>query len=158
MAAFDTVVRNGKVATASDVFHADIGITDGKIAALGVDLDKGKEEIDATGLLVTPGGIDSHCHVEQMGSTGTWTADDWFTGTRSAACGGTTTIMPFACQLRGQSLRQVVEDYHERAGPKGGGRLCLPSDRFRPHRAGRRSGAARADQGRLHQLQDLPDI
>ena len=118
MAAYDLVVRNGKVATASDVFTADIGITGGKIAALGAGLDKGADEIDATGLLVTPGGIDSHCHVEQMGSTGTWTADDWFTGTRSAACGGTTTIMPFACQLRGQSLRQVVEDYHERAGPK----------------------------------------
>jgi dihydropyrimidinase len=106
------------VATASDVFDADIAVSDGKIAALGTSLPSGKEEIDASGLLVTPGGVDSHCHVEQVSATGIWTADDWFTATRSAACGGTTTIMPFACQHRGQSLREVVNDYHDRAAPK----------------------------------------
>ncbi|MEE8332800.1 MAG: dihydropyrimidinase, partial [Alphaproteobacteria bacterium] len=118
MAEFDLVVRNGRVATESDVFEADIGVTDGRIVALGQGLAPGTEEIDATGLLVTPGGIDSHCHVEQISSTGIWTADDWFTATRSAACGGTTTIMPFACQHKGQSLGAVVADYHDRAGPK----------------------------------------
>ena len=56
--------------------------------------------------------------IEQISSNGVWTADDWFTASRSAACGGTTTIMPFACQHKGQSLREVVEDYHHRAGPK----------------------------------------
>ncbi len=118
MAEYDLVVRGARVATASDVFEADIGIRDGRIAALGETLAAGADEIDAHGLLITPGGVDSHCHVEQVSSFGTWTADDWFTATRSAACGGTTTIMPFACQHRGQSLREVVQDYHDRAGPK----------------------------------------
>ncbi len=118
MAQYDLVVRGGRVATASDVFDADIGINDGKISALGKGLDAGTEEIDAGGLLITPGGVDSHCHVEQISGSGIWTADDWFTATRSAACGGTTTIMPFACQHKGDSLRAVVQDYHDRAGPK----------------------------------------
>lgn len=118
MASYDLVVRGGRVATASDVFAADIGINGGRIVALGAELDAGADEIDAAGKLITPGGIDSHCHVEQVSSTGIWTADDWFTATRSAACGGTTTILPFACQHRGQSLRDVVRDYHDRAGPK----------------------------------------
>ncbi|CAN0540867.1 unnamed protein product, partial [Laminaria digitata] len=97
MAEYDLVIRGARVATASDVFEAEIGIKDGKIEALGRSLGPGTEEVDATGLLVTPGGVDSHCHVEQISSTGIWTADNWFTATRSAACGGTTTIMPFAC-------------------------------------------------------------
>ncbi len=118
MADYELVIRNGRIATASDVFTADIGVVGGKIVALGQSLDAGAEEIDASGLLITPGGVDSHCHVEQMSGSGVWTADDWFTATRSAACGGTTTIMPFACQHKGQSLRDVVEDYHDRAGPK----------------------------------------
>ncbi len=118
MAEFDLVVRNGRVATASDVFDADIGVADGRIVALGQGLAAGAEEIDAAGLLVTPGGVDSHCHVEQVSAGGIWTADDWFSATRSAACGGTTTIMPFACQHKGQSLGAVVADYHDRAGPK----------------------------------------
>ena len=65
--------------------------------------------------LVLPGGVDAHCHVDQKSSSGLMTADDFFTAGVSAACGGTTTIIPFAAQHRGQSLREVVEAYHERA-------------------------------------------
>jgi dihydropyrimidinase len=115
---YDLVVRNGTVATASDVFRADIGIADGRVATIGADLPAGRREIDADGRIVTPGGIDSHCHIEQRSSTGIMTADDFFTATRSAACGGTTTVIPFAAQHRGMSLRQVVKDYHACAGPK----------------------------------------
>src|SRR5580704_10128197 len=115
---FDLVVRQGTIATASDTYRADLGVKDGRIAAIGVNLGKGHREIQAEGLLVLPGGIDSHCHIEQKSSTGVMTADDFFTGTRSAACGGTTTIIPFAAQHRGMSLRDVVRDYHECAGPK----------------------------------------
>ncbi|MBT5051071.1 MAG: amidohydrolase family protein, partial [Rhodospirillaceae bacterium] len=118
MTAFDLVIRNGHVATSEDEFDTDIGVTDGRIAALGAGLEEGTEEIDAAGKLITPGGVDSHCHVEQISANGVWTADDWFTATRSAACGGTTTIIPFACQHRGNSLRDVVQAYHEMAGPK----------------------------------------
>ena len=102
---FDLVVRGGTVVTAADTFRADVGIRDGAIAALARDLDGGGEEIDASGKLVLPGGIDSHCHIEQMSAAGVLCADDFYTGSVSAAFGGTTTIIPFAAQHRGQSLR-----------------------------------------------------
>jgi len=114
---FAAVIKGGTVATAADTFQADVAIDGGKIAAIGRDL-KGTKEIDARGLLVLPGGIDSHVHIEQKSSAGIMTADDFYTGTRSAAAGGTTTVIPFAAQQRGQSVRQVVEDYHKAAGPK----------------------------------------
>ena len=115
---FDLVIRGGTVATAADTFPADVGIRDGRIVALAQDLGKGEDEIDAAGKLVLPGGIDSHCHIEQMSANGILCADDFYTGSVSAAFGGTTTIIPFAAQHRGQSLREVVEAYHGCAGPK----------------------------------------
>ncbi|MCA3265003.1 MAG: amidohydrolase family protein, partial [Azospirillum sp.] len=118
MAAYDTVVRGGTIATAGESFRGDIGIKDGKIAALGENLPKAEVDIDARGRLVTPGGIDAHCHVAQLSGMGVMTADDFESATRSAMCGGTTTIVPFAAQHRGQSLRQVVKDYHARADGK----------------------------------------
>jgi dihydropyrimidinase len=81
-------------------------------------LPAGKEDIDASGLLAMPGGIDSHCHVEQISSNGLMTADDFHSATVSAAFGGTTTIIPFAAQHRGMSLPKVVAEYHACAGPK----------------------------------------
>lgn len=116
--AFDLVIRNADVATASDRFQCDIGIRDGKIEALGHKLAAGAEEIDATGLLVLPGGVDAHCHLDQPMPDGMRMADDFFTGTRSAACGGTTTVIPFAAQAKGGSLLAAVEDYHARAADK----------------------------------------
>ena len=74
--------------------------------------------IDARGRLVLPGGVDGHCHMDQQPWEGRETADDFLSGTVSAACGGTTTVIPFAMQLRGQSLASIVADYHERARPK----------------------------------------
>ena len=118
MAELDLVVRGGTVATAADVVVADIGILDGRIVAIGDALDAGEAEIDATGKVVTPGGVDSHCHLDQPMSDGSVMADDFESGTISAAFGGTTTVLPFACQLQGQSLRDVVEDYHQRANGK----------------------------------------
>jgi dihydropyrimidinase len=118
MAQFDTVIRNGTLATASDVFAADLGIAGGRIAAIGTGLGAGKTEIDAQGRLVLPGGVDGHCHFDQPTSDGTIMADDFFTGSRSAAWGGTTTVIPFAIQFKGQSLRDAVADYHRRADGK----------------------------------------
>jgi len=115
---FDLVIRNGKVATASDEFIADVGVRDGVIVALGRSLGSGQREIDASGKLVLPGGVDSHCHIEQRSSGGLMCADDFHSGTVSAAFGGTTTIIPFAAQQRGQSLHDVVAEYHAAAGPK----------------------------------------
>jgi len=113
----DLVVRNARVATASDVFECDIGIADGRIAALARQLD-GATTIDAAGRWVLPGGVDSHCHLDQPMTNGSRMADDFRSGTLSAACGGTTTVIPFACQMKGQSLRAAVDDYHRRAEGK----------------------------------------
>ncbi len=118
MADFDVVIRNGTVATAADTVRCEVGIRDGKVTALAERLGPGSEEIDASGHLVLPGGIDTHCHIDQRSSMGATNADDFRSGSISAACGGTTTIMPFAAQHRGQSLRTVVDDYHKRAEGK----------------------------------------
>ena len=114
---FDLVIRGGTVVTASDSVRCDVGIRDGRIAALADELARGADEIDATGKLVLPGGVDGHCHIAQLSSLGLMSADDFESGTIAAAFGGTTTIIPFAAQHRGQSLRQVVQEYHERARP-----------------------------------------
>lgn len=115
---FDLVVRNARVATASDIFESDIGIRDGKIAQLGAHLPTGTREYDAQGRVVTPGGIDAHCHLDQPMQPPVRMADDFDSGTRAAACGGTTTVIPFAAQTKGQSLRAAVADYHRRAEGK----------------------------------------
>ena len=112
---FDTVIRNGLVATAAETMYADIGIRGGRVVALGQELARGRDEIDARGKLVMPGGVDAHCHLDQPMEDGLRMADDFLSGTRSAACGGTTTVIPFAAQMKGQSLRAAVEDYHRRA-------------------------------------------
>ncbi len=111
MAPFDTVIRGGRVATACDDFIADVGIIDGKIAALGTRLDTGRIEIDARERLVLPGGIDSHSHIEQLSAAGIMNADTFQSATTSAAFGGTTTVICFAAQHVGMRLRKVVEDY-----------------------------------------------
>ena len=118
MSEYDLVIRGGTVATAADTTLCDVGIKDGAVAALGKNLGSGTREIDATGRFVLPGGIDSHCHIEQRSSAGVVCADDFYSATVAAAFGGTTTVIPFAAQHRGQSLRRVVEEYHEAAGPK----------------------------------------
>ena len=66
-------------------------------------------------MLVLPGGVDGHCHLDQPMPDGLRMADDFLTGTRSALCGGTTTVIPFAAQAKGQSLQAAVDDYHRRA-------------------------------------------
>jgi len=115
---FDLTIRNGTVVTATDTFAADIGVKGGQVAALARGLAAGKRDIDAAGKLVLPGGVDSHCHIEQLSSNGVMTADDFYSGTVSAAFGGTTTIIPFAAQHRGMKIRDVVADYAKRAREK----------------------------------------
>ena len=112
---FDLVVRNAQVATASDCYEADIGVRGGRIVQIGTGLPAGTREIDAAGRVVTPGGVDAHCHLDQPMAPPVRMADDFESGTRAAACGGTTTVIPFAAQEKGQSLRAAVEDYHQRA-------------------------------------------
>jgi dihydropyrimidinase len=116
--ALDLVVRNARIATAADLFDADIGIAGGTVVALGRGLPKAAQEIDAGGRYVLPGGVDAHCHLDQPMPPPMKMADDFGSGTRSAACGGTTTVIPFAAQQKGGSLRAAVEDYHRRADGK----------------------------------------
>src|ERR1700704_6872251 len=117
---YDLVIRNGRVAPPADTTSCDVGIQNGTIVALGQSLAAGMQDIDATGRLVLPGAIDSHCHIEQKSSAGVICADDFYSATVSAAFGGTTTVIPFAGQHHGQSLREVVTEYHAAAEPKAG--------------------------------------
>lgn len=118
MSEFDLAVRGGTVVTAASKMTCDVGIRDGEIVALAKELGPAAKDIDATGKLVLPGGIEGHCHIEQKSSSGLMTSDDFKSATISAAFGGNTTVIPFAAQHRGDSLRKTVEDYHACAGPK----------------------------------------
>jgi dihydropyrimidinase len=118
---FDLVVRNAVAVTASDIQRCDIGVRAGRIVALAERLDPGTRELDAQGRYVLPGGVDGHCHLDQPMPAPMRLADDFESGTRSAACGGTTTVIPFAAQEKGGSLAAAVEDYHRRAE----GKACI---------------------------------
>lgn len=115
---FDTVIRNGTVVTASDTFVSDVGIKNGRIVALATDLTDADELIDATGLFVLPGGIDSHVHLDQPSGEGIVMADDFDSGTRSAAIGGNSSVLAFCMQEKGQSLREALKVYHGKAEGK----------------------------------------
>src|SRR5246500_4784083 len=116
---FDTIIANGRVVTASDTYTADIAIRDGRIAALGQGLprENAKRLLDATGKYVFPGGIDVHTHLD-MPFGGTTSADDFETGTRAAAFGGTTTLIDFAIQYKGQTLRTAFDAWMKKASGK----------------------------------------
>lgn len=112
---YDLIIKDGTVVTTGSVGIADVAIRYGKIAAIGEDLQGAAQTIDATGKVVVPGGIETHCHIEQEAATGAMTSDDYFTGSRSAAFGGNTTFVPFAAQHRGQKIPDVLATYDERA-------------------------------------------
>ena len=115
MAQLDLLIRNGTVVTAADIVRCDVGVKDGRVALLGRNLEDAAETVDATDKLVLPGGIDSHVHVDEPPFQGILNVDDFRSATRSAACGGTTTIVPFVQQEAGKGLRQSVNAYHEKA-------------------------------------------
>jgi len=117
-ASFDLTIRNGRISNADRTFFADIGVRDGVIVEIAPDLPPGTRDIDATGRWVLPGGIDSHCHIEQLSGMGVMCADDFYSGTVSAAFGGTTTILSFAAQHRGDSIPEVVQAYAKLAAEK----------------------------------------
>jgi dihydropyrimidinase len=112
MAAFDTVIRHGTIVTASETCKADVGIRDGRIVSIGEALTDADEIVDATGMLVLPGGIDSHVHISQPSGPGIVMADDFASATRAAAFGGNTFVMPYCLQAKGQPLREALKDYH----------------------------------------------
>ncbi|MFZ5852907.1 MAG: dihydropyrimidinase [Chloroflexota bacterium] len=113
-----TLITNGTIVTADGSYQADILVEGETIALIGRDLAAGgvtaDETIDAAGKYVIPGGIDVHTHME-LPFGGTFAKDTFFTGTRAAACGGTTTIVDFAVQSRGRSLREGLDTWHAKA-------------------------------------------
>lgn len=116
---FDVIIRNGTVVTATDSYVADVGIADGKVAAIAGELpaQNASQILDASGKLLLPGGIDVHTHLD-MPFGGTTSADDFETGTRAAAFGGTTTLIDFAIQYKGQPLRQAFDTWMSKASSK----------------------------------------
>lgn len=113
----DLAIRGGKVATASDTFDADIGVRDGRIVAIAEALDA-PDVIDATGKLVLPGGIEAHCHIAQESGMGLMTADDYQSGSISAAFGGNSSFVPFAAQNKGEAIQDTIARYDDRASPR----------------------------------------
>jgi dihydropyrimidinase len=113
-----TLLKNGNIITAVDNYVGDILIEDETISLIGTRLDMPADRvIDAAGKLVIPGGIDPHTHME-LPFGGTTTSDDFRTGTIAAAHGGTTTIIDFAIQYKGESLTQAIDNWHRKAAGK----------------------------------------
>ncbi|HEX8844226.1 MAG TPA: dihydropyrimidinase [Pyrinomonadaceae bacterium] len=113
-----TLIRNGRIVTAVDDYKADVLIDGETVSMIGAKLDMEADRvIDATGKLVIPGGIDPHTHME-LPFGGTQASDDFRTGTIAAAHGGTTTIIDFAVQYKGQSLIEAVDNWHKKAEGK----------------------------------------
>jgi dihydropyrimidinase len=109
------LIKNGRVITATDDYVADIFIEGECISAIGKNLDvKADKEIDATGKLVMPGGIDPHVHLD-MPFMGTFSSDSYETGTRAALYGGTTTVIDFILQKQGNSLQSALDEWNGRA-------------------------------------------
>ena len=117
--AFDTLITGGTVVTATDTYPADVAISAGKIIAIGKDLprENTRRVLDASGKYVMPGGIDVHTHLD-MPFGGTTSADDFETGTRAALFGGTTTLIDFAIQYKGQTLRHAFDTWMQKASSK----------------------------------------
>ena len=109
------LIKNGRVITASEDYIADIFIEGEKIEAIGRDLQmKAGETVDASGMLVFPGGIDPHVHLD-MPFMGTYSSDSYETGTRAALFGGTTMVIDFILQKQGASLQAALDEWNSRA-------------------------------------------
>jgi len=109
------LIKNGRIVTASEDYIADIYIEGEHIAAIGQNLNvNADKEIDATGKLVFPGGIDPHVHLD-MPFMGTFSSDNYSTGTLAALHGGTTSVIDFILQTQGKSLRNALETWQGRS-------------------------------------------
>lgn len=111
----DLVIQNARMVTPDGIVQGDLAVADGKIVSVATPVGDARTRIDANGKWVMPGGIDPHAHIEQMSGMGQWNADTFETATKSAAMGGTTSVISFAAQAGGQSLSDTVGDYAARA-------------------------------------------
>ena len=114
---YDLIIKGGTILSASDTFVGDIGVVNGKVATVGKISEPGKRVVDARGKVVIPGGIDVHTHFDMpfMGAT---TIDNFTTGGVAAIFGGTTSIVDFAIQKKGETFRHALDDWHKRADGK----------------------------------------
>ena len=108
------VIRNGTVVTADLSYAADVRVEGGVITEIGIGLT-GDQELDATGCYVMPGGIDPHTHLE-MPFMGTYSTDDFESGTRAALAGGTTMVVDFVLPGQGQDLMDAAKMWHNKSG------------------------------------------
>ncbi|MBC7535294.1 MAG: dihydropyrimidinase [Ferruginibacter sp.] len=109
------LIKNGRIITATDDYVADIFIQGESISAIGKNLSvKADKEIDASGKIVFPGGIDPHVHLD-MPFMGTYSSDNYETGTRAALYGGTTMVIDFILQKQGNSLHAALAEWQSRA-------------------------------------------
>lgn len=123
-----TLIKDGTLVTAADTYQADLWIEDGRIVrisdksqrGIGAPGESDVQVIDASGHYLLPGGIDAHTHLD-MPFGGTTSNDDFETGTRAAAFGGTTTIIDFAIQQKGGTMRQALDTWHQKAE----GKACI---------------------------------
>jgi dihydropyrimidinase len=111
----DLVIRHGRAVTPRGIVEGDIAITGERIVSVGTPVTSAKQLIDAKGHWVMPGGVDPHAHIEQTSGMGVMNADTFETATTSAAMGGTTSVISFAAQAKGQALTEMVADYTARA-------------------------------------------
>ena len=112
------LIKGGTIVTATDLYTGDVFVEGERITTIGTALDLAADRvIDATGKLVLPGGIDVHTH-HDMPFGGTTSADDFESGTIAAAFGGTTSIVDFAIQYRGQTLHHAMETWAKKAEGK----------------------------------------
>ncbi|MDX8352070.1 dihydropyrimidinase [Cognatiyoonia sp. IB215182] len=112
---FDVAIRQGQIVTPNGIVTGDLGMRDGLIAEIAPTLGPATKDIDASGRWVMPGGVDPHAHIEQMSGMGLMNADTFETATRSAAMGGTTSVISFIAQAEGQRLSDAMADYSARA-------------------------------------------
>ena len=108
---FDLLISGGQIVTPSGIVSGDLGVRGETIAAIGTNLGPAATTIDASGKYVMPGGVDPHAHIEQMSGMGVMNADTFESATRSAAMGGTTSVISFAAQAKGARLSKTVADY-----------------------------------------------
>jgi len=120
----DLIIKNGTVVSSKNILKADVYIKDGKIQAIVPEKNKNDfqsvkavKEIDASGLLVMPGGVDVHTHLD-MPFMGTFSTDDFKTGTIAAAFGGNTSIVDYIIPEKNQSLLKALDIWHKKAQGK----------------------------------------
>src|SRR4051812_20828434 len=113
-----TVISGGTIVTACDTYKADLLVEEGQVRMIAQTIPgQADQVIDASGKLVLPGGIDAHTHLD-MPFGGTTSSDDFETGTIAAAHGGTTTLVDFAIQQKGEALRKGLDTWHAKAEGK----------------------------------------